>query len=355
MKILVITQTVDIHNTTLGFFTRWIEEFGTRFDEVKVICLFEGAHSRPSNITVHSLGKEILVEERSQKLEVRKRIHYIIKFYQYIWKYRNEYDTVFVHMNQEYVVLGGLLWKILGKKVFFWRNHPYGNIWTRIAVSFSDRVFCTAAESFTARYRKTRIMPAGVDTKIFRYFNLVKRDPGSLLVFGRIAPVKRVEKALDLTESLLGEGLSVELSIVGDALPRDQIYIEELKKRVREGRLEAHSHFVRGVDFVNAPATYQSHEVYLNFTESGSFDKTVIEALACGAKVLVSNTSMKDLVPEGSYTTGEADDSVEKLKALLTLDPEKEKNYREEAKALVESQSLTVLMDMLHKNITSYV
>jgi len=25
-------------------------------------------------------------------------------------------------MNQEYVVLGGLFWKFLGKKIFFWRR-----------------------------------------------------------------------------------------------------------------------------------------------------------------------------------------------------------------------------------------
>ena len=258
---------------------------------------------------------------------------------------------MFVHMNQEYVVLGGLLWKIFGKRIFFWRNHPYGNNWTRIAVFFSDKVFCTAVESFTAQFKKTHVMPAGVDTKIFREDDSIKREQGSLLAFGRIAPVKRVEKTLDLVVTLLSQGLSVELSVVGDALPRDQVYVEELKKRASLGHIEAHTHFLRGVDFVHAPQMYQRHEVYLNFTESGSFDKTVIEALACGTKVLVSNTSMKDLLPRGSYTTNKMDDTVEELKALLVLDLEKEKAYKREAETLVESQSLKVLMDMLKEEM----
>ncbi len=250
-------------------------------------------------------------------------------------------------MNQEYIVFGGLFWKLLGKKIFFWRNHPYGNVWTRIAVLFSDKVFCTALQSFTAQYKKTTLMPAGVDTKVFKKEPEVKRDRGSLLVFGRIARVKAVEKAIDLTANLLAQGLSVELSIVGDALPRDQHYVEELKKQVSRANIEAHVHFFRGVDFVEAATTYQSHEVYLNFTESGSFDKTVVEALACGTKVLVSNTSMKDILPAGSYTTGEIDDSVERLQTLLSLAPEEEIVYYEQAQKVVEKQSLETLMNQL--------
>ncbi len=344
MKVLVITQSVDIHNTTLGFFHRWLEEFAERFESVSVICLQEGEHNLPHNVHVYSLGKE----------KGNSRVQYIMTFFTYMWKYRKEYDAVFVHMNQEYIVLGGWLWKLLGKNVFFWRNHPYGNIWTRIAVWLSDQVFCTATGSFTARYKKTIVMPAGVDTKIFTDDILVQKVKGSLLVFGRIAPVKRIEKAIDITASLLAEGVKVELSIVGDALPRDHEYVEGLKKRVTGAHIEPQVAFVRGVDFVNAPKTYQNHEIFLNFTESGSFDKTVIEALACGTKVLVSNTSMKNLVPEGSYTTGERDDILEKIKALLSLDHTAEEVYRMHAKKFVESQGLSTLMNELKKKISNF-
>lgn len=337
MKLLVITQAVDQHHTALGFFTRWIEEFSERFEKVEVICLSEGTHGTPENARVHSLGKE----------KGSSHFQYIGNLFRYIWKYRNEYDAVFVHMNQEYIVLGGIFWKLFGKKVFFWRNHPYGNVWTRIAVLLSNHVFCTAKESFTARYKKTTLMPAGVDTEIFKKDTSVKKEKGSLLVFGRIAPVKRVEKAIDMTASLLAGGLSIKLSIVGDCLPRDMYYAEDLKKRVLEARIEPQVVFIKGVDFVHAPKTYQSHEISLNFTDSGSFDKTVIEALACGTKVLVSNTSMRGLLPEGSYTTGERDDILEKLKALLLLDPNTEETYHKEAEKFVESQSLSRLMDQL--------
>jgi hypothetical protein len=40
---------------------------------------------------------------------------------------------VFVHMNKEYVVLGGLFWHAWHKPISLWYNHRYGNIFSRIA------------------------------------------------------------------------------------------------------------------------------------------------------------------------------------------------------------------------------
>ena len=107
MKLLITTQAVDLDDPVLGFFHRWIEELSKRFDTISVICLKEGRHSLPANVSVYSLGKEGGVS----------RIAYVLNFYRYIWKLRNDYDAVFVHMNQEYVLLGWKFWWLLGKRV----------------------------------------------------------------------------------------------------------------------------------------------------------------------------------------------------------------------------------------------
>ena len=82
MKLLICTQVVDKNHPILGFFHRWIEEFAKHCDTVEVICLFEGEHTLPANVHVHSLGKE----------EGKNRLKYLIRFYAYIWNLRNEYD-----------------------------------------------------------------------------------------------------------------------------------------------------------------------------------------------------------------------------------------------------------------------
>ncbi len=341
MKLLVVTQVVDQKNTTLGFFHRWIEELSKRFESIEVVCLYEGEHNLPDNVNVYSLGKE----------KGNTRIGYVKNFFTYIWRLRTHYEAVFVHMNQEYIVLGGWVWKLLGKKLFFWRNHPYGNMWTRIVVLFSDQVFCTADKSFTARYKKTILMPAGVDTQVFTVDSAVQQQKYSLLLFGRISPIKHIEKAIDAVALLLAKGIPIELSIVGDWLARDVEYVEELKKRVSMAHIGPQVAFIKGVDFMDAPKIYQNHEIFLNFTESGSFDKTVIEALACGSKVLVSNTSMKNLLPDGSYTTGEQDDIVEKIIHLQSLDSVALVEYQNKAREVVEQHNLSRLINLLYTYI----
>ena len=84
----------------------------------------------PANVSVYSLGKEGGVS----------RIAYVLNFYRYIWKLRNDYDAVFVHMNQEYVLLGWKFWWLLGKRVVLWRNHKKGSVFTRLAALLSRAV-----------------------------------------------------------------------------------------------------------------------------------------------------------------------------------------------------------------------
>ncbi|MDO8559053.1 MAG: hypothetical protein Q7R84_01860, partial [bacterium] len=105
MKLLIITQKVDINDDISGFFHRWIEKFSEKFDSLNVICLQKGEYSLPSNVRVFSLGKE----------NGKSRISELNNFYKYIWRLRKDCDAVFVHMNPVYVVLGGFFWKLQGK------------------------------------------------------------------------------------------------------------------------------------------------------------------------------------------------------------------------------------------------
>ena len=131
MKLLIVTQKIDKNDPILGFFHRWIEEFANHWESIEVICLYKGTYSLPENVKVHSLGKE----------KGESRIKYIFNFYKNIFALRNKYDGVFVHMNQEYILLGGLLWRIFGKNIYMWRNHHSGSILTDIAAFFCKRVF----------------------------------------------------------------------------------------------------------------------------------------------------------------------------------------------------------------------
>jgi len=57
-RLLIITQKVNKNDSVLSFFHAWIAEFAKHFSRVTVVCLEEGEHSLPENVSVFSLGKE---------------------------------------------------------------------------------------------------------------------------------------------------------------------------------------------------------------------------------------------------------------------------------------------------------
>jgi hypothetical protein len=138
MKLLILTQKADINDDILGFFHRWIEEFARHCESVIVICLQKGEYDLPENVRVLSLGKERVTR---YALGVTNKLKYLFNFYKYIWQERNNYDSVFVHMNPIYIVLGGLFWKLWNKKIILWYTHKAFNFKLRVAEKLVDKIF----------------------------------------------------------------------------------------------------------------------------------------------------------------------------------------------------------------------
>ncbi|MEX1003123.1 MAG: glycosyltransferase, partial [Crocinitomicaceae bacterium] len=216
------------------------------------------------------------------------------RFYKYIWEERKNYDKVFVHMNQEYVLLAGDMWRLMGKKVYMWRNHAKGDILTMMAVWIAHKVFYTSPQSFTVKFRKSVRMPVGIDTNFFKPDPSVVRESNSILFLGRIAPVKKV---LEFVEWLKTQDFD-SCTIAGSALAKDLDYEKKVKDRVVELELSDQVKFVGSVNQIEARRLYQTHETYVNFTPVGSLDKTIFEAKACGAKVEVKNSDYEKLSNE---------------------------------------------------------
>ena len=308
MKLLIVTQVVDTEDPVLGFFTRWIDELAARLDQVTVICLKKGAYRAPHNVRVYSLGKE---RGRAGGLT------YGLRFLRLAWRLRHDYGAVFVHMNQEYVLIAGWLWKILGKRVYMWRNHYAGSWLTDVAAAFCDKVFCTSKHSYTAKYKKTQLMPVGVDTTRFCPDERVVRKPHSILFLARIAPSKRVEMLIDALGLLKEENVPFTATIVGSPLPQDAGYYQSLKERMTKLGLDDRVTFVPAVPNHATPDLYRAHEIFVNTSPSGMFDKTLMEALACSCYVLTTILDGKSIGGLNSYVAS-AEDLAAKARIILS-------------------------------------
>ena len=275
MRLLIVTQTVDSEDPLLGFFHRWIEEFAKHVERVEVICLKEGHHILPTNVRIHSLGKE---------RGARGRATYALRFLSLAWRLRHDYDAVFVHMNPEYVVLAGPLWRLLNKPIALWYTHKTVNLKLRIAVFFAHTVLTASAESFRLRTKKVRILGHGIDTNFFSP-NLGVMRGSTVLSAGRLSPIKRHDLVIRAAKHFPNE-----VRIAGDG-PE----MQNLKNLAESLSLSSSVRFLGPQTQKELREEYRRAGVFVHASETGSLDKVVLEALACGLPVITTSPALKQL------------------------------------------------------------
>ena len=290
MKLLILTQKVNKNDAILGFFHRWIEEFSKHCYKLTVICLEKGEYDLPDNVKVLSLGKEDGVS----------RLKYIFRLYKYIWQERKNYDFVFVHMNVEYVVLCGIICKLLRKKIGLWYMHKNVNWKLRFAEKLSNTIFTATKESFRLKSDKLKILHHGIDSNLFSFKKKKDNQELILLSVSRISEIKNIHLMIDLVLSLKKDlNKKVTLKIVGEAISeKDKKYLQELKNKVKELNIKENIKFLGVIPNYILPEEYKTSDIFLNFSETGSLDKAILEAMSCGTLILTSNDSSEELLPK---------------------------------------------------------
>ena len=290
-NLLIITQKVDENDQLLGFFIDWIRRFSEKFEKVIILCLEKGEFKLPENVEVISLGKD----RGAGKLKI------LFNFYSLLSTRRNDYDAVFVHMNPIWVVLGWPYWRLRGKKVFFWYTHKAITLKLRLAEKFANKVFTASKESFRLPSKKVIVTGHGIDADFFRPTNNPSFDRlrlTKILSVGRIAPVKNYDTLIEAAKILADRGVDFIITIVGEpALEEDKNYESTIRNKIKNLGLENNFNFVGKVINKDLPQYYQSHDLFIHLSKTGSLDKTLLEAMACGLTVLGSNDSARAILP----------------------------------------------------------
>lgn len=282
---LIITQKVDKNDQLLGFFIEWISRFAGKFSKITALCLEKGEFDLPNNVEVLSLGKD----------RGSNKFRQLTTFYVLLTTLK--YDAIFVHMNPIWVVLGGLLWRLMGKKIFFWYTSGGVTFKLKLAEKFANVIFTASKESFRLPSKKVIVTGHGIDTNLFKpdpAYQLKSLPAYKLLSVGRIAPVKNYETLIDAAKILKDRGINFSVTMIGEApLERDQYYEVSIRGKIKKLGLESNFNFIGKVNHKDLPAYYQSHDIFVHLSKTGSVDKTLLEAMACGMKVLSSNDSAR--------------------------------------------------------------
>jgi len=319
MRLLIVTQIVDLNDDVLGAFHQWIRRFAEVFESVEVVCLRKGQYDLPGNVKVHSLGKET----------GRSRLKYIRRFFGCVIGLRKEYDAVFVHMNPEYVVLAGWLWRLMGKTVFLWFAHKRGGWLRRAALFFTTRVVSVSKESFADSWsRKFIAVGHGVDPDVFACERNVKGQVPSakiILSVGRLSPIKEYDLLIDaagLLKTKYGRSDFLVRLIGAPANPEDGAYVEGLKKKISRLGLAGAFEFAGPVPNKDIVPFLCESAAFVSMQHGGGAGKNFLEAMSCGLPTVVRTPVFNEYLGEWKpylFYDGAAEDFAAKLDKTLSL------------------------------------
>ena len=86
-----------------------------------------------------------------------------------------------------------------------------------------------------------------------------------------------------------------------------------MKEKIQEKKLEGIIEFVGSIPNKDIAEFYQSGDLFVNFSDTGSLDKAVLEAMACGLQILTSNEAFKDIVPIENFVAKNSEKVAQKI------------------------------------------
>jgi len=342
MKLLIMTQKVDLEDSNLGFFHSWLEKFASKLEEIYVICLWQGKYNLPENVKVFSLGKEKGIPKIGQLFRLQKDLIKILP----------KVDGVFVHMCPTYAIATFPLAKIFRKKMNLWYVHKSVNPILKLAEKCVAKILTASEESCQLESKKIKALGHGIQTNFFKPLDVQKSNLFNILFAGRIAPIKDLETLIEAMDILINrkQVKDWKLRIIGDlSEDYEKEYKEKIKKMVLEKRLENYVKFLGKIPYSKMLKFYQESDILVNLSPLGLLDKVVFEAMASGTPVLVSNQDFKkDLgiyAEKLIFKEKDAGDLAQKVQNLRNLNRSEVRNYLRSK--VLENHNLNNLIDKI--------
>ncbi len=285
MHLVILTQVLDSQDAVLGFFHGWCEEFARHVDRLTVFAQRVGTVSLPGHVDVRSLGKD---EGGGHLTMLRRLVGGLTGL-----RGGRRPDAVWAHMVPKFVLYAAPVVVPRGIPIYLWYTHKGVDRNLRLAVPLVRKVFTASEESFRlkARHGVRVVTGHGIDC---RHFVAGPRPrPVDVLTVGRLAPSKGQDEllaALALLPECPRTEIAGEILLPGDAPFRAALH--ETAARLFPGRVN----FLGAVPWPAVAEVMRRARVMVNASRTGSVDKVVLEAMACGTLPLTCNESFTPLL-----------------------------------------------------------
>ncbi len=293
MRLMLITFVLDETHPALAWQVFVVREMAKKVEKVYVLTSRVGVTGKlPDNVEV------IVPPVRPLGIPHRfgGRWAFNLDFYRYCKE--NRIDTVFVHMAMEWAYILYPVLKLLKLPVVMWYAHGSVTRRLRLAIRCVDRVVTSTQEGCRVDDEKIKVIGQAINMECFKIQS--KRRMKSALYVGRISERKRVKLLYQAYTKLrhTDHGRdSIRFDIVGSPLNEEDLRYEfGIRASVWQDRNEQGFRMLGLVPYERIPDLYESAFLHLNVSDTGSMDKTVMEALASGCPVLTSNAAFFDLL-----------------------------------------------------------
>lgn len=334
MRLLFLTQVLDTEDAVLGFVCRWVSGLAREVEALRVVALQVGDTSGlPSNVDVREIGRRGTLRRFLRYRQVLKEAFG-----------RDGFDTVLGHMVPRYTTVSHPVAARFGAREFLWYTHGAVDRRLERAVDCVERVFTASAESMRVETPKKVVTGHGIDLEHFSAGGELPVEPPRLLSVGRLTPSKDPLTIIAALGILVSRGYDLSLDIVGGGLaPGDESYGRSVQEAIRVGSLEDRVQLVGVVPYKHIVERFRRAALVVNASFTGSVDKVVLEAMACGRPVLSCNESIfplfDELGAEGRelcFEKGGAGELADKIALQLERTPAQRAAFGERLRGIVE-------------------
>lgn len=352
MRVLMVTPLVDEKHPVLGFIPTWINRLAQRVDKLNVVTRGYNEETHlPQNVSVYS------VDNKARKLN--RMLYFDSTMLRLLLK---ETDVMFCHMYPSLAVRAAPYGKLFRIPVVWWRTHGSVSLKARIVYFLANKIVTASKESFRIKSRgknKIIITGHGIDTDKFKsgVSPNIKKDKINIVSIGRISPRKDYEtliKAMDILVNERGRKDLEFLIVGGFPMASQEEYFEVLKKMVKELKLKDYVEFSGPVPHAEVVKYYQNCDLFVTGSQTGSIDKTVLEAMACEKPAIVCSEAFEDVFGDFSSTLmfrkKDPVDLAEKITNILAMDRARYNKLCFSMREIVKKEhSVDGLMDKLIK------
>jgi glycosyltransferase involved in cell wall biosynthesis len=330
LRLLWFNLITDADAPVQGFTTDWINALAGRCAAIDVVTMRAGRIAVADNVRVFSVGKEQGYGEARRAVEFYRVLGGLLR--------EQRYDACFAHIQALFAILGAPLLKWHGVPVTLWYAHKAVTPRLRLAEKLVNHVVTASPESFRIASPKIQIIGHGIDTNRF----VPGEAPAgsfTILSVSRIAPIKRIELLIEAARRLRQDGCDFCLRIVGNVNPPDVPYARQLSQLVDDYGLGDVVELAGEVPHHAIARQYQQAHLMVNVSQTGSVDKAVLEAMACGLPVITANEAFAPILADWRdsllVTMDAPDELAARIRGMMQMPPEARRALGQALRAVV--------------------